>query len=499
MSKAFLIVLFWMLGILSSAGASERGKTYYVDSEKGDDRNHGLSEARPKKSLPMVEPGKFGPGDRILLKRGSVFQGVLKVSASGSAMYPLIISSYGEGEKARIEGPDSSMAAIHVYNAAYVQLSDLEVVNQGRERLAGRSGVRLEIEDFGEARGIVLSGLDIRDVNGSLVKAEGGGAGILVINKGKKKVSVFHDLRIINNTIRRCERNGIIFSSEYYRRDNWHPGKGLIIRGNLIEEVPGDGIVPIGYDGALIEYNVMRKGTDLLPVGEAAAGIWPWSCDNTVVQFNEVSGHRAHWDGQGFDSDYNSRNTLIQYNYSHDNDGGFLLICDNGSEGYPYNQGNTGTTVRFNISVNDGIRKRKARNGQMFSPAIHLAGPVDSVLVHDNIIYLGAKELSEADRTMVLADSWDGVPQRVRLVNNIFCSEEESGLRIDPASDEMEFADNQWYGSFKAGGGVSADEGVGELRDMKTRILELLRVNNDGAYPILLIDTLRLHKLFIKK
>jgi len=480
-----------MLGVLSSADAAQRGKTYYFDSGKGDDRNSGLSESRPKKSLPVIEPGKFGAGDRILLKRGSVFQGHLKVTASGSAMYPLIISSYGEGEKARIEGLDSSMAAIYVYNAAYVQLKDLEVVNQGRERLARRSGVRLEIENFGEARGMLLSGLDIRDVNGSLVKAEGGGAGILVINKGKKKISVFHDLKILNNTIRRCERNGIIFSSEYYRRDNWHPGKGLIIRGNLIEEVPGDGIVPIGYDGALIEYNVMQKGTDLLPVGEAAAGIWPWSCDNTVIQFNEVSGHRAHWDGQGFDSDYNSRNTLIQYNYSHDNDGGFLLICDNGSESYPYNQGNSGTTVRFNISVNDGIRTRKARNGQMFSPAIHLAGPVDSVLVHDNIIYLGVKELSEADRTMVLADSWGGLPGKVRLVNNIFCSEEESGLRIDPASDEVEFEGNRWYGKFQKEGTVPAD--VGALGDIKAQILDLLRANNDEAYPILLIDTLRLH------
>lgn len=483
--RVLLLIISFLIASLSSADAAQRGKTYYFDSEKGNDRNTGLSESRPKKSLPLVEPGKFGAGDRILLKRGSVFQGELRVTASGSAMYPLIISSYGEGEKARIEGLDSSMAAIHVYNAAYVQLKDLEIVNRGGERMPGRSGVRLEIDDFGEARGMLLSGLDVRDVNGSLVKAEGGGAGILIINKGKKKVSVFHDLQIINNTIRRCERNGIIFSSEYYRRDNWHPGRGLIIRGNLIEEVPGDGIVPIGYDGALIEYNVMRKGTDLLPVGEAAAGIWPWSCDNTVIQFNEVSGHRAHWDGQGFDSDYNSRNTLIQYNYSHDNDGGFLLICDFGSEGHPYNQGNTGTTVRFNISVNDGIRKRKARNGQMFSPAIHLAGPVDSVLIHDNIIYLTEKEHPEADRTMVLADSWGGVPQRVRLVNNIFCSEEESEHRIDPASAMVEFADNRWY--------------RGELDDINARILDLLRIKNDGAYPILVIDTLRLHNFINKK
>ncbi len=52
----------------------------------------------------------------------------------------------------------------------------------------------------------------------------------------------------------------------------------------------------------LIEYNVMRNCPDMLPDTEAAAGIWPWSCDNTLVQFNEVSGHKAPWDAQGFDS-----------------------------------------------------------------------------------------------------------------------------------------------------------------------------------------------------
>ena len=88
----------------------------------------------------------------------------------------------------------------------------------------------------------------------------------------------------------------------------------LLAQGHvLIEDVPGDGIVPIGCDGALIEYNLMRNCPGTLPHSEAAAGFWPWSCDNTVMQFNEVSDHKAPWDAQGFDSDYNCRNTTIQY------------------------------------------------------------------------------------------------------------------------------------------------------------------------------------------
>ncbi len=66
-----------------------------------------------------------------------------------------------------------------------------------------------------------------------------------------------------------------------------------------------------GCDGALVEHNTMRDCARLGKEAGAAAGIWPWSCDNTVIQFNEVSDHKAPWDAQGFDSDWNCRGTVI--------------------------------------------------------------------------------------------------------------------------------------------------------------------------------------------
>ena len=44
--------------------------------------------------------------------------------------------------------------------------------------------------------------------------------------------------------------------------------------------------------------------------------------------------------------DYNCDNAIVQYNYSHDNEGGFLLLME--SANY--------VTVRYNISVNDGVK-----------------------------------------------------------------------------------------------------------------------------------------------
>ena len=50
---------------------------YYVDSRHGDDRNDGLSEARPWRSLNRVNAGEFARGDKILLRAGSRWRGLI--------------------------------------------------------------------------------------------------------------------------------------------------------------------------------------------------------------------------------------------------------------------------------------------------------------------------------------------------------------------------------------------------------------------------------------
>ena len=51
------------------------GTTYYVDSQSGDDSNSGTNINAPWKSLNKVTETTFSPGDRILLKSGSVWNG----------------------------------------------------------------------------------------------------------------------------------------------------------------------------------------------------------------------------------------------------------------------------------------------------------------------------------------------------------------------------------------------------------------------------------------
>lgn len=436
-----------LFAILFLASCIKSPTTYYLDATGGNDVNSGLSAEKAWKTLKRIEGLNLKPGERLLFKRGETFIGELKISAEGTPENRIVVDAYGDSEKKPlIVGEDSSAYAVCVFNSSYFTLQNLEIVNHGDSCLPGRTGLKIACRDYGISHNIRINNVTVRDVNGSLVKEEGGGSGILVVNGGDSILSRYDSLTIENCHILRCARNAMIWNG-YYDRQNWFPSKHTIIRNNLIEQVPGDGIVPIGCDSTLIEYNVVCNSPDVLPMTEAAAGIWPWSCDNTIIQFNEVSGQKAPWDAQGFDSDYNCHNTLIQYNYSHDNYGGMVLICDNGSAGQ-YSCGNTGSIVRYNISIGDGIRPKKTRQG-MFSPGIHIAGPVKNTLVERNIIHLNKKAAKDIDRTMVTSDFWDGYADSTCFRQNIFYAAELSRFDLTQSTHNL-FSENIYIGKFES-------------------------------------------------
>jgi hypothetical protein len=423
-------------------------KTYYVDSGAGNNLNAGLSQTKAWASLEKVNSIVFEPGDKILFKAGTSYQGQLAPKGSGSGKAPVIIDVYGKGNKPVINGMGNYNATLLLKNQEYWEINNLDITNKGAERKAGQSGVTILAEDFGDCHHIYLNGLEIHDVNGSLVKQAGGGRAIYWKNSGTKILTRFVDLRIENCHLYRCERNGIN-SSGYTSRSNWHPSVGIIIRNNLLEQIPGDGIVPIGCDGAIIEYNIMRDSPDILPSTEAAAGIWPWSSDNTIIQYNEVSGHNAKIDGQGLDSDWNCQNTIIQYNYSHDNAGGFLLVCNNGTNiGTDGNIGTTNTIVRYNVSINDGIRLYPTRNGRFFSPLMHISGPVSNTQIYNNLFIVPAKQNDSIDISLIQMDNWGGPwPVDSRFSNNIFYIEKKADFSWGSAVNTR-FDNNLFKGEF---------------------------------------------------
>ena len=454
---------------------------YYIDPTHGSDSQKGVAEDQPWKSLSNLKDVRLNPGDQVLLKRGERLEGKLDITAKGTAQKPIVIGAYGEGTaKPVIAAPDSSLYTVHILNSDYVTLQDLEIVNQGSTDLASRTGVKVESMNYGVSKGIRLKNLSIRDVNGSIEKWVGGGSGILLVNGGDETVSTFDSLTIEYCHIKNCYRNAMIWNG-YSDRSNWHPNTNVWVHHNLIEEVPGDGIVPIGCDGAVIEYNVMRRGTTAMLHSnrEAAAGFWPWASDNTVIRFNEVSEHKGTWDGQGFDADYNCVNTQIEYNYSHGNDGGMVLICSSGDEDRTaYCIGNENPAVRYNISIGDGNRPFQTR-GKWFSPSIHIAGPVRNAVLYRNIIRNKEKAAPEIDGTMIVSDDWTGCADSTLIKENIFYTPEQSSFEMTNSTHNL-FEGNFYVGNYK---NKPSEKAGRKLNPASLRLLE--SEGNDGLMQLM--------------
>jgi hypothetical protein len=392
--------------------------TYHVDGADGDDAADGKSPVTAWRSLARVNTHVFVPGDELRFKAGTHFAGQLAPRGSGSAEQPIRVGVYGDGARPRIDGGGRVRDAVLLRNVEFWEVTGLEVTNLGERREPWRTGVRVVSDGFGKMLHIQLRDLLVRDVNGDLRK-EREGCGIYFESRGGRG-SHFDGLLIEGCRVVRTDRNGICQRTSSRARS-----VGVVIRGNVLEDIGGDGIKLWGSNGGLIERNVIRGGR--MRCEDYAAGIWPFDSDDTLIQFNEVSGMRGTKDGQGFDADYRCRRSVFQFNYSHHNEGGFMLICS------PGNSYNEGTIVRYNVSRNDGINSARV---------FHLSGSQDT-LIHNNTIYVGPNQ----KLPLVLCTDWDGGrPTRLRFVNNVFHVDGTVTYELQPSQD-LVFENNLYFGN----------------------------------------------------
>ena len=363
-----------------------RATTFYVDSQKGLDSNSGTSPAQSWQTLQKVNENHYLPGDHILFRRGSRWEGRLVLSVSGARGAPIVVDSFGSGSLPRIDGNGAVENVVSLENVQYVELRHLEITNYSAEP-GVRRGVLIAVSNFGTAHHIVVADLFIHDVNGTNERKETGG--ILFRTVGDRVPSRFDGLIIERNIVWKVDRSAIVGQSDEFARTKWFPSLHVVIRDNFAEDIGGDGIVPWATDGALIEGNIVLHCNQR--AASYNAGIWPWSTDNSLFELNEAAYTHSTLDGEGFDSDYNSTNTRFLYNYSHDNDGGFMLICTPGRRDPSENIGNSGTLVAYNISRDDHSR-------------IFNLSAADNTTIEHNAIYIGLRD----DVQVVLMSSWDG-------------------------------------------------------------------------------------------
>ena len=108
-------------------------RTYHVDACAGRDDADGLSPETAWKSFAPAARLTLGPGDRLLLKRGSVFTGELVLTAGGDAENWAEIGAYGEGPRPVIRRTrfiDDRCARIT--SLGHLVVRDLIVCNAGK-------------------------------------------------------------------------------------------------------------------------------------------------------------------------------------------------------------------------------------------------------------------------------------------------------------------------------------------------------------------------------
>lgn len=102
----WVVLLFVLCTQATAMGASpekDKDRTFYVDSERGEDRNDGRSEETAWCSLDRVNGAELKPGDTVRFRCGGVWRGSL-VPVNGDEGAPVTYTSYGDGPKPLILG-----------------------------------------------------------------------------------------------------------------------------------------------------------------------------------------------------------------------------------------------------------------------------------------------------------------------------------------------------------------------------------------------------------
>jgi hypothetical protein len=324
---------------------------YYV-SPSGLDRNAGTSNS-PWQSIAKVNSTGLRAGDRVLFEGGQTFTGKLSLSASeiGTAASPIVITSFGSGRATINAGSGDGLSA---YNTAGYRIANLNFVGAGSTVNTG-NGIVFYTDLAGNVK------LDYLQIDNVDISGFGGGAIIVGSYNGTtgfQNVSITYAV-IHDNT------NGISTwgfastSATAYSNRNFYLGHCTVYNnmgapGKSVSS--GSGIVISDVDGGKIERSVAYNNGTLSTSNGGPVGIWAYNSNSVVIQYNEsYSNHTASvTDGGGFDLDGGMTNSVLQYNYSHDNDGpGFLYAQYTNARPF------SGNVIRYNISQNDA-RKNSA-------------------------------------------------------------------------------------------------------------------------------------------
>lgn len=358
--KPFVLLVggLWLL-----SGTLACAHDYYVDARVGSDAAAGTSPQAAWRSLSRASRLRLEPGDRLLLKRGDRFPGMLVLTCKGSAGHPVVIGAYGEGAERAVIDAAGMRAGIRLEDVSHVTVQGLEITGDGAKgpRGAGAphtSGVLIENTGAGSSSEIRLIDLHIHDIFATKELPDEGarrlsnqGIGIEILNSNHG--GTLGGILIAHCAIERTGRTGISLGGGNFRVPASYVHDVAIVD-NELTDIGGPGINPRVCRNVLVRGNTVdRSGSSVDPrMHGRGSGIWPWHCDVVLIEYNRFMNARGPGDSCGMHIDFGCRDVVAQYNLSMNNEGGFVEILGD----------NDDCAYRYNVSVNDGSRV-KGRNG----------------------------------------------------------------------------------------------------------------------------------------
>ncbi|MDN3583745.1 hypothetical protein [Mucilaginibacter flavus] len=462
-----LIVVICLLFALNANNAWALNRTFYINATTGNDKNDGTSISTSWKTLEKINRTTFLPGDRILLKSGCAWIGQLMPKGSGNPTNPIKIDKYGKGLKPKIDANgsvDNDGAVLRFYNQQYWEINNLDLKNDANTG-DFRNGILIMAKDFGVCHHFYIKNCNIHDIacvttkytfmkpvfvtpsyDDNLVnKMWGGVAGIqfraLRGSSSSTEATCFSGISIENNIIKNIHRFGcgIAIASEWANTDNENTdiwGKvtysdDISIKNNYTENTADAAINIAVCDGTtgrgvIVENNVSNKPAAY----DSASGMWSYICKKVIWQYNEVYNIPPHdTDCGAFDIDGQNDGTIFQYNYSHNNAGELIMICNTIWEKWYREKYDRNNIVRYNISQNDRAVNKHGR--------ILVNNGSDQNHIYNNIIYV---DTSQKNDIVVVQNA-----SNVFFRNNIFYNLSKN-TKYSISGNNIVFSNNNFYG-----------------------------------------------------
>ncbi len=342
------------LWLLSFCCLSVSATTFFV-SPRGNDEASGTRPADPWKSVARVNrylsENGLKPGDSILFKGGSSFPGNLVIDRArgGAPSRPALIASYGSGTATLLPGKESGVL---IRETPWITVSNLNLTAD-RENVG--DGIRCDRNEESSARIPGLSLIDCRIVGF-------GWHGIMI--DAVQHTNGFENLRIDGCITQGNRYAGIMVYGGNPTGRSWYPHAHISIFDCVACDNSGDpdqlqfhsgsGIFVDGVDQATISRCVaFGNGLECRNDAGGPVGIWAHAAREVIIERCEsFNNHSSLRDGGGFDLDGGCEDSVMRWNFSHQNHGPGFLVYNYTGAAYQ----SRGCRVVENVSVDDGER-----------------------------------------------------------------------------------------------------------------------------------------------